>query len=101
MARKRRSYSLEFKQEAVRLVEQEGMSYAAVGRDLGINKSTIRDWCEKAKAGELTGSLAKPKPSPERALEEENRQLRREIRILREDRGILKKATAFFARETE
>lgn len=100
MARKRRNYTLEFKQEAVRLVEQEDMTYAAVGRDLGINKSTIRDWCERAQAGELTGSRARPKPTSELSLEDEVRRLRRENRVLREEREILKKAAAFFAKET-
>jgi transposase len=44
MARKRRKYTPEFKQEAVRLVTQEGMTFAQVVQDLGVNKSTIRDW---------------------------------------------------------
>jgi transposase-like protein len=44
MARKRTKYTLEFKQEAVRLVTHEGMTFAQVVQDLGVNKSTIRDW---------------------------------------------------------
>lgn len=45
MARNWRKYTLEFKQEAVRLVTHEGMTFAQVGQDLGVNQSTIRDWC--------------------------------------------------------
>ena len=98
MPRSRRSYSLEFKQEAVRLVNSEEMSYAQVGNDLGVNKSTIRDWCRRAASGELAGAGSKV-PSNISA-EEELVRLRREIRILREEREILKKAAAFFAKET-
>ena len=97
MGRQRRKYTLEFKQEAVRLVTEEGLSYVQVGADLGVNKSTIRDWCKRAEAGGLTG------PGPARktlTVEEELAQLRRENRILREEREILKKAAAFFAKES-
>jgi transposase len=98
MARKRRRYPLEFKQEAVRLVDEEGMTYAQVGSDLGVNKSTIRDWCNKAEAGELDGPWTGKQPL---STEEELAQLRREVRILREEREILKKAAAFFAKENQ
>ena len=97
MARKRRKYDLEFKLEAVRLVLEEGMTQSDVARDLGVNKSTIREWCRKAEAGELTTKGRRTKPE---SLEEENARLRREVRILREEREILKKAAAFFAKET-
>lgn len=101
MARKRRTFTLEFKQEAVRLVHSEDMTYAQVGRDLGVNKSVIRDWCVKSVAGELEGkrsSSASPR-SPS-SVEDELARLRKENRILREEREILKKAAAFFAKET-
>jgi len=97
VARTRRSYTLEFKQEAVRLVREEGMSCAQVGKDLGVSKSAIRDWCRKQAAGELGGGAALPKA---KSIEEELAQLRKEVRILREEREILKKAAAFFAKET-
>tara|TARA_B100000609_G_C17169825_1_gene410985 strand:- start:916 stop:1218 length:303 start_codon:yes stop_codon:yes gene_type:complete len=99
MARKRRQYTLEFKQEAVRLVNEEDMTYSQVGSDLGVCKSTIRDWCEKAAAGTLDGSKVKAQPRSV-STEEELAQLRREVRILREEREILKKAAAFFAKES-
>jgi transposase len=97
MARTRRKYTLEFKQEAVRLVNDEDMGYAQVGADLGVNKSTIRDWCRRAAAGTLGAPSAKAAPV---SVEEELARLRREVRILREEREILKKAAAFFAKES-
>lgn len=96
MARKRRKFTLEFKQEAVRLVNEEGMTYAEVGRDLDIGRAIIRDWCRKAASGELGGRPGPAQPVP---MEEELARLRRENRILREEREILKKAAAFFAKE--
>jgi len=97
MARKRRKYDAEFKREAVRLVNEAGMTYTEVALDLGVNKSTIREWCQRADRGELErrGS-AKPALSAEQELA----QLRRRVRILEEEREILKKAAAFFAKET-
>ena len=87
MGKKRPRYTLEFKQEAVRLVTEEDMSYAEVGSDLGVDKSTIRAWCKKAEAGALDGGGTAKAPLP---VEEELAQLRRENRILREEREILK-----------
>lgn len=98
MARKRRKYTLEFKQEAVRLVNEEGMTQAEVGKDLGVDRSTIRSWCEKSAKGELQG---RPGPAQPMSAEEELARLRREVRILREEREILKKAAAFFAKESQ
>ena len=73
------------------------MTYAQVGKDLGVNKSTIRDWCRKADAGVLDGPRDR---QTQLSAEEELAQLRRRVRILEEEREILKKAAAFFAKET-
>lgn len=94
----RRKYTPEFKREAVRLVREESMTYAQVGSDLGVDKTTIRDWCKLSEAGKL-GTSSVP-AAASRSLAEENAALRREVRILREEREILKNAAAFFARET-
>ena len=94
----RRKYTPEFKREAVRLVREESMTYAQVGSDLGVDKTTIRDWCKLSEAGKLETSSVPAAAS--RSLAEENAALRREVRILREEREILKNAAAFFARET-
>jgi len=100
MARSRKKYTLEFKQEAVRLVSEEGMSVNRAAVDLGISKWSLRDWCRKAQAGQLAGEKAR---TSQRTLtpEEEIAKLRREVRILKEEREILKKAAAFFARENQ
>lgn len=99
MARKkRRTYTLEFKLETVALVVERGLSPRQVAKDLGVDRSTIAAWVRKAEAGELAGSPATPKTAAE--LEAEVKKLRRENAVLREEREILKKAAAFFARET-
>lgn len=99
MARTRRTYTLEFKQEAVRLVREQGLMIAQVARDLGVDKSLVGTWVRKADAGELGGKPAAPS-APAPALLDEVRRLRNENKILREEREILKKAAAFFAKET-
>ncbi|MED5372875.1 MAG: transposase [Myxococcota bacterium] len=96
---KRRQYSVEFKREAVRLVQEENLSYTQVGRDLGVDRSVIRAWVKKAEAGELETSA--PRARTDASIEEELRRLRRENAILREERDILKKAAAFFAKESQ
>ena len=94
MVRIRRAFDEEFKREALRLAESGDRSIAQVARDLGINVETLRNW--RRKAGEdAGGSVVKSTPQ---SLEEENRRLRRENARLLEEREILKKATAFFAR---
>ena len=86
-------YSEEFKEEAVRLVIEERMLPAQVSRDLGISSTSINRWVkqvqiDQGKKGGMTTS--------ER---EEIRQLRKEVRTLKMEREILKKAAAFFAKE--
>ena len=98
MGRKPRVYSAEFKQEAVRLVLEHGLSNAQAGRDLDVPKSVIRAWVRKAEAGSLGGLPTAP--SSPTSLEAEVRRLRKENTVLREEREILKKAAAFFAKET-
>jgi len=86
-------YSLEFRLEAVRLLRSSDRSVSQLARELGVSAQSLRNWSgqlevDQGKAGGLT--------SGER---EELRRLRRENRILAEEREILKKAAAFFARE--
>ncbi len=89
-------YAPEFREEAVRLTSTSGKPVAAIARDLGVSYETLRKWIKQAAidAGERQDGLT----TEERA---ELRQLRRENRILQEEREILKKAAAFFARETD
>ncbi len=98
MAKRRIRYSLEFKQEAVRLVENEELSVIDAAKDLGVNASTLGGWCLQARQGKLGGQASKPAASI--AADEELRRLRKEVRVLREEREILKKAAAFFAKES-
>jgi transposase len=93
--RPRRSFSEEFKAGAVRLVLEEGRSMGRVSKDLDLTASSLGKWVERARAdrGKSTrGTLT----SAER---EELARLRREVRELRLERAILKKAAAFFAKE--
>ena len=98
MARQRRQYTLEFKQEAVRLIKEQGLPPAQVARDLGLDRSIVRTWVEKANAGQLVDAAVRQPSTP--SLEDEVRRLRKENAVLREEREILKKAAAFFAKET-
>ena len=93
--RGRRSFTPEFKAEAVKVVRQSGKSVAMVARELDLTETALRRWAEQAEvdAGRgRDGALT----TDERA---ELAQLRREVRTLRMERDILKKATAFFAKE--
>jgi transposase len=88
-------YPPEFRAEAVRLARTSGKPNTQIARDLGMTTETLRKWLKQADldAGKRQDGLT----TEER---EELRRLRREIRILREEREILLKAAAFFARET-
>jgi transposase len=97
MANTRRTFTPEFKAQAVKLVTEGGKSLAEVARDLDLGESMLRSWKQAtAKAGEH----AFPGKGNPPALEEELRRLRAENKRLTMERDILKKATAFFARES-
>jgi len=93
---KRRRFSEEFKQDAVRLVVREEYSFQAAARAVGVSEQTLRHWHAR---------LA-PKPAECGAdatldeLREENKRLRKELRRAELEREILKKATAYFAKES-
>ena len=92
--KKRRSFTDEFKAGAVRLVLDEGKTIAEVSRDLDLTPSALRLWVEHARADRTNGKTGLT--SEERA---ELAQLRKEVRVLRTERDILKQAAAFFAKE--
>lgn len=93
---KRRVYSREYKLAAVKKVVEQGLSYCQVARDLGIRDNLIHNW---RKAFEADGTLsAEVQNSP--AMEAELKRLREENRQLRMEKEILKKAAAFFAKES-
>jgi transposase len=93
---KRRTYTREFKVEAVKLVTEKGHSVAEAARSLGLHENLLRSWKQAlAEAGEQ----AFPGQGHLPPFEEELRRLRAENQRLRQERDILKKAAAFFARE--
>ncbi|HXG56797.1 MAG TPA: transposase [Vicinamibacterales bacterium] len=92
--RTRRKFSDEFKAGAVRLVLDEGQTVGAVARNLDLTESAVRTWVEHARANRTHGKTGLT--SAER---EELQRLRKELRIAQEERDILKKATAFFAKQ--
>jgi transposase len=94
--RRRRSFSDEFKAGAVRLVLDEGKAVSQVGRDLDVAQSVIGNWVKQARADRSNGKTGLT--TEERA---ELARLRKEVRELRLQRDILKKAAAFFAKESE
>ena len=97
MAKSRRTFTPEFKAQAVKLVTEQGKSVAEVARDLDLSESLLRGW-KQALAAE--GDRAFPGRGNLPALEEERRRLRPENKRLTMERGILKEATASFARES-
>lgn len=97
MAKQRRNFTREFKVEAVRRITAEKKSLPEVARELGLGESLLRGW-EVALAAE--GEQAFPGKGNPTAAEEELHRLRAENHRLRMERDILKKATAFFARES-
>ena len=93
--RTRRSFSEEFKAGAVRLVLDEGKTVGAAARDLDLTESSLRNWVEHARADRTKG-----KTGLTTAEREELARLRKELRIVQEEREILKKAAAFFAKQS-
>ena len=93
--RKRRQFTKEFKADTVRLVRQSGKSIGEVCKDLGLTDSSVRNWVKQADTDQGRGTPG-ALTTEER---EELRRLRKENRILKTEREILKKAAAFFAKE--
>ena len=93
-ARLRRSFTPEFKAQTVELVRTSGKSVGEVCRDLDLTETAVRRWLTQADidAGRRDGLTT--------AEREELARLRRENRVLREERDILERAAAFFAKET-
>ena len=96
MTGKRRTYTKEFKIEAVRLVTEDGCSIHEAAESLGVSANSIRTW---KKALEQNGNDAFPGNGKLPPADEEMRRLREEVKRLRMERDILKKATAFFANQ--
>ncbi len=92
MGKQRRSFTPEFKQEAVDLCRRSGKSECQVARELGVPQSTVNRWMRQAASAPLGSNSF--------LATEELKVLRREVEQLRMERDILKKAVAFFAKES-
>jgi transposase len=94
--RARRRFTKEFKQQAVRLVLDEEKSVSAVASELDLTASALGQWVKQARADRTKG-----KTGLTTAEREELVRLRKALRIAEEERDILKKATAFFAKQSQ
>ena len=93
--RPRRLFTDEFKQQAVRLVLEEGKSVTAVARELDLVASALGQWVRHAQADRTKGRTGLTTTEREELV-----RLRKALRIAEEERDILKKATAFFAKQS-
>ena len=93
--RARRQFSEEFKAGAVRLVLDEGKTVGAVARELDLTASALSLWVQHARAEQTQGKSGLMKEE-----REELARLRKDLRIVSEERDILKKAVAFFAKQS-
>ena len=93
---KRRAFTKEFKAQTVRLVRDSGKSIGVIARELDLGESVLRSWVRQ---GDVDAGRGRPGALTTEERKEVTR-LRREVRTLRMERDILKKATAFFAKES-
>ena len=96
--RERRVFSAEFKAEAVRMMAERrtaGVSVAQIGRELAVRPDLLRVWAKEQPAAAKPGGAV-----PGETLEQENRRLRRELATLQQEQAFLKKAAAYFAKES-
>ena len=93
----RRQYTREFKLEAVRLIKERGVSYAQASADLGVHPTQLRDWVKKLADDPRQAFPGHGQMKPE---QQEIARLKREVAKLKAERDILKKAAAYFAKES-
>ena len=95
MPEPKKLFTQEFRDEAVRLAQTSGRSRREIASDLGIGLSTLRNWIDRRRDRQME----QPPPERQEDLAAELKRLRRENEVLRQEREILKRATAFFAKE--
>jgi transposase len=94
----RRIFTAEFKLEGIKLVSVHGLTHAEAARKLDIDPKSLKQWQDKHERGELKASLGVSKLTPD---QQRIRELERELAVAKMERDILKKATAYFARESK
>jgi transposase len=95
MGKVQKTYTIEFKREAVRLAQTSGKPIAHVAREVGTSDTSIHQWRKELAPH---GSEAFPRSGHQTAQEEEMRRLKRELELVKEERDILKKALGIFSR---
>ena len=94
-------YTQEFKDSAIQLAVNSEESNLQIAKDLGISSQTLYSWIQKYKESHnLQSTTSRGSSKNKESLEEENRRLRKELSSVKKDREILKKAAAYFAKET-
>jgi len=96
-------YTREFRDSAIQLVLNSDEEIKDLAEDLGVNPKTLYNWVYNYKRDnnlQTYHSSKSNKSTSKESLEEENRRLRKEVRLVKQERDILKKATAYFAKET-
>ena len=95
-----RRYPKEFKDEACRLVTEQGYTQRQAAQQLGVNPLTLKDWLEQRSPVPPVDATIPDSDDPD-VLKAQVRELQRRVRRLEAEKDILKKATAFFAREQQ
>ena len=95
MAEPKKQFIAEFRAEAVRLTQTSGRSHREIAADLGVGRSTLRNWIDGQRDREMDVLPA----NRQEDMATELKRLRRENEVLRQEREILKRATAFFVNE--
>jgi len=99
MSKKQKIYTTEFKAEAIKAIDSNNGNVSETARQLGISMQTLSNWYNKAKAGTLVGTQ---QYSPDLvALLEENKKLKQQLKVAEMEREFLKKAAAYFAKESQ
>ena len=93
----RRKFTREFKREAVKLIEDRGVTVAQAARDLGVHGTVLRRWVREGTADPQQAFPGQGQMKPDQL---EIERLRREVTKLKTERDILKKAAAYFAKES-
>jgi transposase len=96
MPKQQKTYTREFKWEAVQLVKSSGKPMSHIARDLGVSDSALYHWCKQLAE---QGEQAFPGSGHQSAEREEIRRLKRELEVTRQERDILKKVVSIYSRD--